>query len=73
MAQRELRKLTMEHVQANTDLLDLPIVFRGTLDECNAEAKRQGCVWRDSRKYLFGGYWHLPSTLQDEGYCLNIT
>jgi len=70
---RELRKLSMADVQAGTDLLDLPVVFTGPLDECNAEARRQGCVWKDSRKMMFGGYWHKPATPQAEGYCLNIT
>jgi hypothetical protein len=70
---RELRKITMVEVQKGTDLLDLPVVFTGTMEECSEHARSLGCVWKDSRKYLFGGYWHKPATPTDEGYCLNIT
>lgn len=56
-----LRKQTFEDVQNNTDLLDLPVVFTGTRDECKEYAEGQGCEWKDSRRHLFGGYWyHKP-------------
>ncbi len=69
----ELRKLTMEHVQKDTDTMDLPVVFTGTLSDCNSLAREQGCIWKNSRKYKFCGYWHKPATLAEEGYCLLVS
>lgn len=71
---RELRKLTMDDVQAGTDTLQLPVIFTGTSEECKAHAESLGCVWKDSPRMLFGGYWHKPATGKDDlGFCLNIT
>jgi len=56
--ERELRIMTMEDVMSDTPLLRLKVVFKGTMDEVNDYAKKKGLVWKDSRKQIFGGYWH---------------
>ena len=65
-----LRKMTMDHVLANANVADCPVVFTGTVEQCNDHARSLGCVWKDSRKMLFGGYWHKPASGDDLGYCL---
>lgn len=68
-----LRLLTFADVRANRDHADLPEVFRGTRDQCAEYAESLGYEWRDSRKLIFGGYYHLPMAKDGEhegGSCL---
>jgi cation transport regulator ChaB len=55
---RELRILTMEDVMADTPMLKLKVVFKDTLEEVNAWAKKGGLEWKPSRREMFGGYWY---------------
>jgi hypothetical protein len=54
-------KLTMEHVNKGTDMLDLPEYFRGTEKQCKGMMKR--FTWRKSEN-LMGGYW-----VDEDGEC----
>ncbi len=62
---RELRLLDSirEH-----NVIELPVVFRGTPNECEGYATRLGYRWRRDNS-LFGGYFSNP----DNGNCLFVT
>ena len=47
-------KLTMEHVHAGTDIIDLPTYFKGTEKQCRGLVLRY--EWRKDNN-LTGGYW----------------
>lgn len=67
----ELRLINMSDVYNNTPMLELKVVFFGTSEECRAYAEERECIWKDSRRHLYGGYWHRPSRSSvDSGFCL---
>lgn len=47
-------KLTMEHVQAGTNIIDLPVYFKGNEKQCRGMMLRY--EWRKDSN-LTGGYW----------------
>jgi hypothetical protein len=47
-------KLTMEHVQKGTEMINLPIYFVGNEKECRGVMKR--FKWQKDEN-LMGGYW----------------
>lgn len=54
-------KLTMEQVELGTDMVDLPIYFKGTEKQCRGMMMRFE-FFRDSN--IMGGYW-----VDKEGDC----
>lgn len=54
-------KLTMEHVQAGTNIIDLPTYFEGNEKQCRGMMLRY--EWRKNNN-LMGGYW-----FDDNGDC----
>jgi len=51
-------KLAMSKVGDFRDLLDLPVVFSGTEEQCQRWASEHGFTgWRSEPNYLYGGYW----------------
>jgi hypothetical protein len=61
MKEIQLRRMTMDHVLADTTLLNLPVTFTGSWEQCQSWVKAQGgYVWKNSPKEMFGGYWHQP-------------
>lgn len=53
-----LRRRTFADVHNNTPDDKLEIAVSGTWEECKTYAETNGFVWRDARKYLFGGWWY---------------
>jgi hypothetical protein len=60
-----LRKQSWEHVIANTDLIDLPIVAGNlTAEEVSDYAQTYNLTWVPQRGLIYGGYYK-----DSEGNC----
>lgn len=53
----KLRISTFEDVAKETFILDLPVVFEGTPEECKNYAEKENYVWVREPRNLFGGFW----------------
>lgn len=55
----EVRRKTFEDVVADKPILELPVVFRGTLRECMEYCKNQpGYVTKHARNQLYGCWFY---------------
>ncbi len=54
----ELRLQTFQDVLDETPLLDLPVEFRGSAQQCDYYASSHGYTWKNSRKHVHGGYFY---------------
>lgn len=71
MEKQALREMTFQHVLDNANVADCPIVFEGTIAECNEYARGRQFIWKHNARMLFGGFWYLkPEAGVHDGYCL---
>jgi putative hemolysin len=54
----QVRLETFEDVQKETPLLNLPVVFTGTIEQAKDYCEKQGYEFKPSRKQLYGGYFY---------------
>jgi hypothetical protein len=64
--QYKLKLLTFESMHNEVPISGLPEVFCGTQAECNVYAENNGHLWKENRKFIFGGYWFKPSYFHEE-------
>jgi hypothetical protein len=69
----KLRKQTFEDMHKEVPIHELPIVFTGTVDQCNKYATDNGFVWKPSPKMLFRGWFYKAPVPNGPGVSLHPT
>jgi len=60
--ERRLREMTIHDILAEKPLMNLKMVYRGTLSDLQAWAESKKLAWKNSSKDAFGGYWYDKQT-----------
>jgi hypothetical protein len=60
--ERRLREMTIHDIIAEKPVLNLKMVYRGTIDDLKAWAESKKLAWKNSSKDTFGGYWYDTRT-----------
>lgn len=55
---KSLRLMTIDDLANNTPLMKLKVVKKGTKEDLERFAKKKHLVWKDSKTFMFGGYWY---------------
>lgn len=53
----KLRHATYQHVLDNTPLMELPVYFEGTYEQCETLAKKYNWELIRQQGTIYGGYW----------------